>query len=74
MMHPALALVIGLLLALCLFVFSFGSGIQPDTGYGVGEDIGASIDYTDGGYEIVDTTCSGDDLGSSEAVYDTGGW
>ena len=74
MIHPAVALAIGLVLALCLLVFSFGSGIQPDTGYGVGEDIGASIDYTDGGYEVVDTTCAGDDFGSSEAVYDTEGF
>lgn len=74
MIHPAVALAIGLVLALCILVFSFGSGVQPDTGYGVGEDIGASIDCSDDGYDVVDTTCSGDDFGSSEAVYDTGGW
>lgn len=70
MIHPAIAIGIGLFMALCILGYGAFTGVQSDVGYGPGEDIGQSTDTVDSGYEVVDTTYSGDDIGSDLASED----
>jgi hypothetical protein len=62
--NTATAVGIGLLIAVCVLAFGALSGSQADTGYAPGDDIGADTSYTDTGYDMVDTTDSGSDIGS----------
>jgi len=64
MIHPAVALAIGLLITMLFFAVGVFSGSESDGGH-VADD---SIDQSTSGYEADTTDYSGDDLGSSESV------
>lgn len=65
MIHPALALALGIIIVILFFAVGAFSGPQSDTDSWSGEDTGQSMDTVDDGYEIETT---GYDLGSSETA------
>lgn len=74
MIHPLLALLGGLCIGLIILLFGLCSGPQSDVGYTAGDDIGADTPSYDSGYETIDTTYNGDDIGSTEIAEYNRGW